>query len=369
MATNFTALDLFVWHEEGSLQLSPKFQRRDVWKQAARSFFIDTLLRGFPIPPIHIRMAPGPLGQRPTREVIDGQQRLRALFDFISGKLTIARNLSSPWAGKTMGQLSDADRDRIRLAQFPVYQYQAIDDATVLEIFSRLNTYSVALTAQELRNGKYFGLFKTLAYSLAWQYLEFWRGGNVFSEASIARMAEVEFVSELLVMQLDGFQDKKASLDYFYAGLDQEWPNDPTPLPGRRGRPFEPSSWLSQAASENRFRATMATLVDVAGDLLRQTPFRRVPLLYSLYAVVYHAQYGLAGVTQPSFHRELLDSEKAAIREMLEQLSEVLISQRSEIVPGWQRDFAVAAARQTDNIGPRRVRFDIMWLRARLGNG
>ena len=45
----------------------------------------------------------------------------------------------------------------------------------VLEVFARLNTYSVALNKQELRNGRFFGLFKQSMYQLAYEHLEFWR--------------------------------------------------------------------------------------------------------------------------------------------------------------------------------------------------
>ena len=102
-----------------------------------------------------------------------------------------------------------------------MYQYQNIDDATVLEIFARINTYSVALNAQELRNGKYFGEFKKAVYALALRHLEFWRDTRVFTDAAIARMHEAQLVSELLVMQMDGLQDKKSSIEDF--ALTTRW--------------------------------------------------------------------------------------------------------------------------------------------------
>jgi hypothetical protein len=362
MPTNFSALDLFVWHEEGSLELSPKFQRRGVWKPAARSYFIDTILRGFPVPPLHIRMTPGVTGGRPRREVIDGQQRLRALFDFMSGRLSISRSLRSEWAGKTMESLTDDERERLSLYPFHVYQYQAIDDALVLEIFSRLNTYSVPLTPQELRNGRYFGQFKTLVYDLAWKYLDFWRGARIFSEAAIARMAEAEFMSELLVLQFDGLQDKKTTLESFYAGLDQDWSNERLSLPGRRGRPFEPRAWLSREESAERVHKTISSIVEGVGDLVSGTPFHRVPLLYTLYAVSYHALFGLPGIETPVRRAELRHDAVIRLRSAMEELAAVLsVDLRDEAVPAWQRTFALASARQTDNIGPRQIRFETLW--------
>ena len=95
-----------------------------------------------------------------------------------------------------------------------------ISDAEVLDIFAKMNTYAVQLNRQEFRNGKYFGHFKQSCYTLAHEYLGCWRHHGVFTERGIARMIDVEFTSELLVQGLAGLQDKKSSLDGFYADYD-----------------------------------------------------------------------------------------------------------------------------------------------------
>jgi hypothetical protein len=205
--TNYVALDLLAWHEQGTLILSPKFQRRLVWQPAAKSYFIDTLLRGFPVPPIHIRLANEP-SRGAVREVVDGQQRLRTLFDFVAGKVRLSRQPDAPWAGQTFAQLAPEYREALQMYKFHVYQYQNVSDQTILEIFSRINTYSVVLNKQELRNGRYFGYFKSLVYRLGLDYLAFWRTAGIFTERSIARMQEAELTSELLILQLDGVQDQ-----------------------------------------------------------------------------------------------------------------------------------------------------------------
>src|SRR5262245_39641199 len=100
----YTAHDFVQWREASALELTPKFQRRGVWSAAARSFFIDTLLRSMPVPPIYIRL--GQLeGKRPVREVIDGQQRISALLDFVDGKFRLSRTLTATWAGKAYKDL------------------------------------------------------------------------------------------------------------------------------------------------------------------------------------------------------------------------------------------------------------------------
>ena len=46
--------DLIQWQQDGLLELSPKFQRRRVWPPKARSYLIDTILHGFPIPKLYM---------------------------------------------------------------------------------------------------------------------------------------------------------------------------------------------------------------------------------------------------------------------------------------------------------------------------
>src|SRR6202011_615663 len=110
--------------------------------------------------------------------------------DFIEDGFTLSKTLKAPWKGKKFSQLSDEEQEQIMSFSFPAEIFKGISDQQVLEVFCRLNTYSVKLNAQELRNGKYFGLFKTAAYALALEYLEFWRKHRIFSEQNIACMLE-----------------------------------------------------------------------------------------------------------------------------------------------------------------------------------
>ena len=186
--TSYSVVDLLSWQESGLLQISPKFQRRSVWSTAAKGHFVDSVLLEYPIPPIHIRLASGP-GGRTVREVIDGQQRIRSIFDFIACGYRIPRAVSRDWGGKGYDDLSNSPREQLSLFSFTVYQYKKLSDVEVLDMFSRLNTYSVSLSAQELRNGKWFGEFKQMSYKLATEALEFWRTHRIFTEQQIAAHA------------------------------------------------------------------------------------------------------------------------------------------------------------------------------------
>lgn len=365
--TVYVALDLLTWKEQGALVLSPKFQRRGVWSTAARSYFIDTILRGYPVPPLHLRLEKNSK-RGMVRDVIDGQQRLRALFDFIEMKYKLSSQLDGEWAGKSYEQLTEDERDQIESYRFQIYQYQNIDDAKVLEIFARINTYSVALNSQELRHGRFFGEFRQSAYSLAFKHLQFWRVNRVFSEGSIARMLEAQLTSELLIMQMDGLQDKKKSVDEFYRNLDSAWGREAASW-STRAREVIPEVWLTRTTSEERFSNVLDTIAEVVGDQLVESEFRRVPLFYTLYGCIYHRLYGLPGFDFESPRKVMNRREIMQLRDALMRLSE-LVSEKppEDELSGWRREFLVAAARQTDNIGPRLDRLRILWKQAELGS-
>jgi hypothetical protein len=336
--SSYTALDFMSWRESGTLGLTPRFQRRSVWKLPARSFFVDTLLRGLPVPPIYLRVTQNDERTRVIREVVDGQQRLRALLGFIDGEYALSRNVGGPWAGKAFSSLTADEQDSVRQYEFACEVMHGISDGEVLEIFARLNTYSVRLNGQELRNGRYFGPFKQTAYGLAFEHVEFWRRQRIFTEESFARMLEVEFTSELLIAGLDGLQDKKKSVDEFYRKFDNDFDQRPK--------------------VEKQFRDTIDVIAVAFDDSLASSAFRRVPLFYTLFTVVFHRMFGLPGIDVPSPKRRLPTVERQTLRQGVALLSDVLDRAKAgEQVPAEFLRFLTAAQLQTDNIGPRRERF------------
>ena len=102
-SSGYTPTDFLEWRQSRTLVITPKFQRRGVWKTPARSFFIDTLLRGMPVPPIYLRLVQSSDTKKQIREVIDGQQRLHAVLDYVDGKFRLSRTLIAPWASKFFG--------------------------------------------------------------------------------------------------------------------------------------------------------------------------------------------------------------------------------------------------------------------------
>jgi hypothetical protein len=338
----YTPQDFLQWRESKALVLTPKFQRRGVWKPKARSFFIDTLLREMPVPPIYIRVAQSPGSTGIVREVIDGQQRVSAILDFIDGQFRLSKSLGGSWAGSTYDKLSIAEQNRITSYSFSAEIFSGLSDLQVLEIFARLNTYSVPLNAQELRNGRFFGIFKQTAYALAHEHLEFWRANEIFTEQRIARMLEVELTSELMIAEIAGMQDKKKSIDTFYDDFDDTFPN--------------------RSSVRTRFRTIIDTISETFDNGLKETEFNRPPLFYSLFCALYHRLYRLPKTSIKTPRRRLDKSERLSLKETAQKLSEYITAARSgDDVPNRYSAFVSACLRQTDNIKPRQTRLKTVY--------
>jgi hypothetical protein len=337
----YTPNDFVLWQENEILEITPKFQRRPVWRTPARSFFIDTLLRGMTVPPLYFRLTQNQTKTKTIRQVVDGQQRVRSVLEFIKGEYRLSKTLKhADWAGKKFSQLSEDQQQQIMSFSFTTEIFKGISDKQILEVFCRLNMNGIGLNKQELRNGRFFGLFKQISYDLAHTYLEFWRHHRVFSEQSLARMLEVELTSELLIAGHEGMQDKKTTIDSFYEKWESLYPE--------------------QDRDQKRFMETMNTISETFdSEGLTGSEFRRAPLFYSLYCVVFHRLFGLPGIQRATSKKRLTSDERDGLKEAVNLLSDKITDAKDptvEIAPKYQT-FIAACQRQTDNIQPRKTRF------------
>ncbi len=110
---SYTPEDFQIWQAAGILEITPKFQRRSVWSTPIRSFFIDTLLREMTVPPIYLRIAQNASTTKTIREVVDGQQRIRSVLDFMNGKFRLSKTLGTTWAKKKFSELNPDQRHQI----------------------------------------------------------------------------------------------------------------------------------------------------------------------------------------------------------------------------------------------------------------
>lgn len=152
--------------KNAGLTLSPYFQRNLVWRDAHKRDFIDTILKGYPFPQIFL--ARGPIdveNMTASQAVVDGQQRLNAIREFIDGKLVVD--------GKTFKDLEPEQK-----TDFLKYEVAVIDfdldagDPRLKDVFHRLNRTYYALSAIEKLASEYSASeFMLVARALAGEIL------------------------------------------------------------------------------------------------------------------------------------------------------------------------------------------------------
>jgi hypothetical protein len=341
----FKVSDFLSWQREGSLVLSPSFQRRPVWKPSAKSYFMDTVVRGLPVPIIFIRERIDLATQTAIREIVDGQQRLRTLFTYIDSTslpdynkdrdpFVVSSQHNKELAGKEFVRLGGEIQRRILGYEFSTHVLPSdTEDRDLLMIFARLNSTGVQLNGQELRNAEYFGLFKTTAYELALEQLERWRTWHIFNEEQIARMNEVELTSDLLMTMIDGLTGKsQPKLNALYKRFDEQFA-------------FEPAASI-------RFRRVMDLIDEVLGTSIPVTVFSSEVYFYSLFVLFYDLLYGLrSSLHTPGVARRV---NQHVLRE---RMLEVSANFRSEAVPD---DVLDAIRRASADLGRRRTRHNYL---------
>lgn len=245
------------------LDLEPPYQRRSVWNRQFKQFFIDSVLKNYPVPPIFINTEVDATGAS-TYHVVDGKQRLLALIEFLEDRFPVSKDpYSSPeLAGKYFSQLTPEVQKRFYSYYLQVELLDAIDSEEVTQIFDRFNRNVKRLNEQELRHAKYDGVFITLMESLAEQ--PFWMELGLFGPADVRRMKDVEYVSILFVLTMRGIQDGDP-LDEVYSEYDEEI--------------------LDRGAYLQRFDM-IRDLVMSLRDTVRDTRFRNRADFYSLWSAL-----------------------------------------------------------------------------------
>jgi hypothetical protein len=136
------------------VNVEAEYQRGDVWSRPQQRLLIDSLLRGYDLPKIYLKK--NPEGSSVLYDVIDGKQRLTALWQFFEDgyKLSSISKLSEPLgdlAGKTWSELSGPAQDRLQFATITVSLIESATDEQVRELFLRLQE-GEPLDAAEKRN-------------------------------------------------------------------------------------------------------------------------------------------------------------------------------------------------------------------------
>lgn len=264
--------DLRDWSMNSRLELRPSFQRKEVWNPAARIMLIDTILRQVPMPKMFLWNEIH--NDQTYRRVIDGQQRISAILSFLRDEFALDAPYVGEFAGCKFSELPPPIKNQILQYKIDYNEAIGFTEDEVREVYSRVNKYSLPLNKQELRRADFPGRFLELATDLSLnEYLD---ESRVFTVGQRRRMGDVEFVSEILAGMLEGPQDKKGDLDYFYA-RHADWNAD------------------DEAAAKSQFLAVLDDFqaIFVADRFpLARTRFKQKSDFYSLFLSVHEFHRG-----------------------------------------------------------------------------
>ncbi|MCU1305049.1 MAG: hypothetical protein JWQ87_5333 [Candidatus Sulfotelmatobacter sp.] len=260
--------------QKGTLIISPKYQRNAIWSIGQKCFLIDSLISGCPIPQVYINIITVGLGKekKTIYEVVDGQQRLRAILEFLNNQYqfvaTTAKSypvsdLYKKYIGKFYSGLPDALQNVIWDYPIAVQELRGQDQQEIQGLFRRLNYVVESLNDQELRHSQYFGEFADAVETLTKE--QFWDDFTLFTRRDSRRMKDAEFVSELFVIVMDGIQDQQKTLSRFYSDYDVIFP--------QKGKAIA------------RFKQIISSLRTIK-DTIRETRLRNKSDFYGLFAAV-----------------------------------------------------------------------------------
>ena len=156
-ARDWTIQTIYSQIKTGNIDLNPKFQRRNAWQDSRRSKLIESIIMGYPIPEIVLAEDPS---RKKSFIVIDGKQRLLSIAGFIDHEgfnYWNTPSLKQLNVCKSLNGLSYAELPETNLREFENSSLRCTvitnysDIQVLYDIFSRLNSGSVALSSQELR--------------------------------------------------------------------------------------------------------------------------------------------------------------------------------------------------------------------------
>lgn len=213
-------------NQHRQLDLDPPYQRRSVWTAKDRRFFMDTVFRGYPCPPVFLHKWMD--GATARYSVVDGKQRLETILLFADNKLAMGKDYSDTRLNGMKWNAIKQDPDLARSFWDYVFTVEFTDmtDSTLVnEVFDRLNRNSMKLTEQELRHARFSGWFISLVEDEA--ETDEWKALKVVTSGRKRRMQDVQFLSELLMVSLSGKIAGFDQSDITRAHAEYDDPADP----------------------------------------------------------------------------------------------------------------------------------------------
>lgn len=208
-------------YRNNQLDLTPPYQRKSVWSTNDKKYFLDTIFKNYPAPPIFIHRTVNDQGYT-TYHIVDGKQRLETILSFFENKIALAKDFGDDnLNNKKFKDLPPDYKRKFWDYTLVVDFIDSIDGNNIEEVFDRVNRNARNLQPQELRHARYNGWFINFIEQEA--DTDFWWEYKISTRGRDKRMKNVQFISELVMIILEnsisGFDQDH--IDTIYATYDE----------------------------------------------------------------------------------------------------------------------------------------------------
>ena len=216
--TTPTISDLYERISEDKIDLSPDFQRKFVWTHVHQEEFIDTILHGYPFPEIYVcQDSLNILTKLTTQKVIDGQQRLTTIVNYIEGNFDKPLKIINSFE-----KLSEKEQTDFLTYKVVVRDLGDVEDNLVREIFRRINLTKFKLEDVEIHNAVYDGIYIQTAKEIAKEIKL--QNFDVFYDSEFTRMGDIYFVLRVMsTIDNGGYFNRESEVEKNIAKFNEDY--------------------------------------------------------------------------------------------------------------------------------------------------
>lgn len=330
--TSFTVADYCQSMLRKEIIVNRDYQRSDkVWPAAARSFLIETILLGYPIPKLYLYQVTDLKSRKTIKHIVDGQQRSYTILDFYQNKFQLSRTSElEDLKGKGFEDLPTEFQQKFIDYAVAVDLFVSATEEEIREVFRRMNSYTVPLNSEEKRHSQWQGEFKWFIYKLSKKYDQPFINIGVFNDKQLIRMSDAKLFSEITHAFLNGITTTTSpNLDKLYKDYDDDFP---------------------QARNiEKRIAQSINTIL--AWSELHNTALMKPHLFYALILAVSHIQNPVESLLNK--YKPVNQSIHENAQTNLSMLADAL--ENEETAPKKFQEFIEASARTTNDVKRRTV--------------
>lgn len=296
-SNNYSVAELLGMLERRELIVNAGYQRGSgLWPDGASSYFIDTILEGFPFPKLYLFEYVDRATRSPQKEIVDGQQRINTIRRFANNEFAISGD--SHYAGQRFRDLDDEAHDKFMAYTVSADVIRNARRSEILQMFRRMNAYTLPLNEAEKRHSSFQGAFKWGVNGITDNIDEFLHEYGVLTDRQIVRMADAELVAEIVLAIEQGvISTSPSDLRALYAKYDDAYPED--------------------AHYREIIVSAVEFIVEHLSDL-RRTHLMKPYALQTLIVALIHNRYGIASLQDQlqiqSLGRFARDNRQAAER-------------------------------------------------------